>query len=101
MSDSVALAQKLQQQVLELPLESLPELEKFIEFLRFKFQARKPNRTAEPAFDTTHAVRLEGLLQGYDFSPELLKEARREMWHKFYVETYPAIEESGLVKVAK
>ena len=25
-------------------------------------------------------VNLRGLLQGYDFSPELLTEARREMW---------------------
>jgi hypothetical protein len=86
MSDSVALTQKLQQQVQELPPESLPELEKFIEFLRFKFQARKPKATAKPVLDTTHAVRLEGLLQGYEFSPEFIKEARREMWRKFYVE---------------
>ena len=86
MSDSTALTQKLQQQVLELPPESLPDLEKFIEFLRFKFKPRKPKATAKPALDATHAVRLGGLLQGYDFSPELLKEARREMWRKFYVE---------------
>jgi len=86
MSDGVALPQKLQQQVLELPQESLPELESFIEFLRFKFQARKPKRTAKPVLDTTDAVRLEGLLKGYDFSPEFIKETRREMWRKFYVE---------------
>jgi hypothetical protein len=84
MSDSTALTQKLQQQMLELPPESLPELEKFIEFLRFKFQARKlkPAKPNPPL----RIVRLGGLLQGYNFSPELLAEARREMWHKFGVE---------------
>lgn len=85
MSDGMALAQKIQQQVLELPQETLPELEKFIEFLRFKTKPRKPKKT-EPQFDPTDAIRLDGLLRGYDFSPEFIKEARREMWHKFAVE---------------
>jgi hypothetical protein len=84
MSDSTALTHKLQQQVLELPPESLPDLEKFIEFLRFKFQPRKPKPAkANPPLKI---VRLGGLLKGYDFSPELLAEARREMWHRFYAE---------------
>ena len=85
MSAGTALPQKLQQQVLELPQESLPELEQFIEFLRFKFQTRKPKRTAKSALDTTDAVRLDGLLEGYEFSPEFIKETRREMWRKFSV----------------
>ncbi|MCX6028319.1 MAG: hypothetical protein NT169_03325 [Chloroflexi bacterium] len=84
MSDGVALTQKLQQQVLELPQESLPELEEFIEFLRFKFQARKQKKVE--SHPPLKIVKLGGILQGYDFSPEMLAEARREMWHKFYVE---------------
>jgi hypothetical protein len=84
MSDTIALTQELQQQVAELPPESLPELEEFIKFLRFKFQARKPK--AAKSSSSLKIVKLGGLLKGYDFSPELLAEARREMWHKFYVE---------------
>ncbi len=84
MSDGIALPQKLQQQVLELPQESLPELENFIEFLRFKFQTRKQKKAGPNP--PLKIVKLGGILQGYDFSPEMLAEARREMWHKFYVE---------------
>ncbi len=40
MSDGVALAEKIQQEILELPQETLPELEKFIEFLRFRSESR-------------------------------------------------------------
>ena len=36
MGNGVVLAEKLQQEILELPQETLPELEKYIEFLRFK-----------------------------------------------------------------
>ena len=36
MGNGVALAEKLQQEILKLPQEALPELEKYIEFLRFK-----------------------------------------------------------------
>jgi hypothetical protein len=86
MGNGVALTQKLQQEILELPPESLPDLEKFIEFLRFKTKPRKKKATADPPFDPTDAIRLDGLLKGYDFSPEFIKEARREIWHKFAVE---------------
>jgi len=86
MSDGVALAEKIQQEILELPQETLPELEKFIEYLRFKAKPRKKKAALEPPYDPTDAIRLDGLLKGYDFSPEFIKEARREMWHKFAVE---------------
>jgi hypothetical protein len=86
MSDGVALAQKIQQEILELPQETLPELEKFIEFLRFKAKPRKPKKTEPEKLDTTQARKLHGILKGYDFSPEFIAEARREMWHKFHVE---------------
>jgi len=84
MSDGTALAQKIQEEVLTLPEESLPELEKFIEFLRFKTKPRKPRRAeTNPPLKI---VKLGGILEGIDFSPEMLAEARREMWHKFHVE---------------
>ena len=86
MGNGMALAEKLQQEILELPQESLPDLEKFIEFLRFKAKPRKPKKPEPEKFDTTQARKLRGILKGYDFSPEFIAEARREMWHKFYVE---------------
>jgi hypothetical protein len=86
MSNGVLLTEKLQQEILDLPQETLPELEKFIEFLRFKTQPRKLKTTEPEKLDTTQARKLRGILKGYDFSPEFIAEARREMWHKFYVE---------------
>ena len=41
MGNGVALTEKLQQEILDLPQETLPELEKYIEFLRFKAKPRK------------------------------------------------------------
>jgi len=84
MSDGVALAEKLQQEILELPQETLPELERYIEFLRFKSRPQK-TRKAETN-PPLRIVNLRGILKGYDFSPEYIAEARREMWRKFYVE---------------
>jgi len=80
MSTIAVTYQDICQQVAELPQESLVELAKYIEFLRFKAdgagkgkQARKP----------VHIKDLEGLLEGYDFSPEFIAEARQEMWGNF------------------
>ena len=86
MGNGVALTEKLQQEILELPQETLPELETFIEFLRFKAKPRNPKKAEPEKLDTTQARKLHGILKGYDFSPEFIAEARREMWHKFYVE---------------
>jgi hypothetical protein len=86
MGNGVALTEKLQQEILELPQETLPELEKYIEFLRFKAKPRKKAKVNKPPFDPTDAIRLDGIMKGYDFSPEFIREARREMWHKFTVE---------------
>ena len=44
MGNGVALAEKLQQEILKLPQEALPELEKYIEFLRFKAKPRTRRR---------------------------------------------------------
>ena len=86
MGNGVALTEKLQQEILELPQEALPELENYIEFLRFKAKPRKKAKVNKPLFDPTDATRLDGIMKGYDFSPEFIKEARREMWHKFAVD---------------
>ena len=84
MGNGVALTEKLQQEILELPQETLPELETFIEFLRFKAKPRKSKKTE--ANTPLKIVNLRGILKGYDFSPEFIAEARREMWRKFYIE---------------
>jgi hypothetical protein len=84
MGNGIALTEKLQQEILELPQETLPELETFIEFLRFKAKPRKSKRAeTNPPLKI---VNLRGILKGYDFSPEFIAEARREMWRKFYIE---------------
>ena len=89
MSDGVALAQKIQQEMLELPQETLPELEKFIEFLRFRSESRLGKEDETDRLHTTAARSLRGILKGYDFSPEFLAEARKDMWRRFHVEEAP------------
>lgn len=87
-AEGLTLTQKLQQDILELPQESLPELAQFIEFLRFKTKPRKTKiKEAKPEYDPTDAIRLDGLFKGYEFSPEFIAEARRDMWRKYYAET--------------
>lgn len=81
MSNSAAPAKKIYEQIQTLPEESLLELTRYIEFLRFK--TRKPKAKSR-ATRPLRIVKLEGLLKGYDFSPEFIAEARREMWKKFY-----------------
>jgi hypothetical protein len=84
MGNGVTLAEKLQQEILELPQEALPELETFMEFLRFKAKPRKSKKVeTNPPLKI---VNLRGILKGYDFSPEFIAEARREMWRKFSIE---------------
>jgi hypothetical protein len=86
-AEGVTLTQKIQQDILELPQESLPELEQSIESPRFKAQPRKTRiKEATPEYDPTDAIRLDGLFKGYEFSPKFIAEARREMWRKHYAE---------------
>ena len=63
MGNGVALTEKLQQEILELPQETLPELEKFIEFLRFKAKPRKSKKaeTDPPLKIVKSAGHSEGL----------------------------------------
>jgi hypothetical protein len=65
------------------PQENLLDLAEYIEYWRFK--ASKVKKPAESS-TTLRIINLEGLLKGYDFSPELIAEARRKMWRKFYDE---------------
>jgi hypothetical protein len=59
MGNGVALTEKLQQEILELPQEALPELEKYIEFLRFKVgsSAKNQKRSRSGRQSTTHSDR--------------------------------------------
>ncbi len=84
MSDTGVLAQKVYQEAQEFPEESLLEIMRFMEFLRFK--TRKAERAEEQRLDPVPLRNLRGILKGYDFSPEFIAEARREMWHKFHAE---------------
>ena len=89
MSDGVALAEKIQQEILELPQETLPELEKFIEFLRFRSASRSGKEDETDRLDTTAARESARHSEGYDFSPEFIAEARKDMWRRFHVEEAP------------
>jgi hypothetical protein len=74
--------QDIYQQILELPQESLVDLARYVEFLRFKADKTEP-RTEDADERPFRPVKLGGLLEGYDFSPEFIAEARREMWGNF------------------
>ena len=88
MAQTVALAQKIYKQIQDLPEESLVELARYVEFLRFKAKTSISRRKTKTTKESRplKIVKLEGLLKGYDFSPELIAEARREIWKKFKVE---------------
>lgn len=67
-----------------MPQESLVDLVKYIEFLRFKADRINKGKQAKKP---VHIRDLEGLLEGYDFSREFIAEARREMWGSFARDT--------------
>lgn len=77
---SAVTSQLLQKQIEGLPQNSLVDLANYIEFLRFK--AGIVSEKKEPS-SPLRIINLRGMLKGYDFSPELLAEVRREMWRKF------------------
>lgn len=85
----------LYQAIDKLPEKTLVELAEFIEFLQFKtrqdeslsepgelLQENKsgwqPDPAVSPPFTPVHFP--EGILQGFDFSPEYIANARQEMW---------------------
>ena len=63
-----------------LPPEGMDELATFVQYLQYKYQRQdKRKRRAK----TTRLKDLHGILKGYDFSPEKIAEACREMWGNF------------------
>jgi hypothetical protein len=66
-----------------LPENTLIELARFIEFLQFKSQhdaqVNEDTTTKEkPPFNPVYFP--GGILQGYEFSPEFIADARKELW---------------------
>lgn len=76
--DTNVLARQIYEQARQLPPESLTDLAQYVEFLRFKAGDGLVDEPDHPK--GVRVINLRGLLKGYDFSPELLAEARREMW---------------------
>lgn len=70
--------QQLVKTIETLPPEGVNELENYLEYLRFKYQ-QKSKRRRKPL----KLKELKGILKGYDFSPEKIAQARREMWGNF------------------
>jgi len=70
MSTITVTKEAIQQVLDELPEESLAEVWRFLDYLRFKAQAARQGQIAG----------LGGLLEGYSFSEGEIAEARREMW---------------------
>ena len=81
----------LVQAIDKLPENRLIELARFIEFLQFKSQrdgqvndvSHKDTLATkgQPPFNPVHFP--EGILQGYEFSPEFIADARKELWTGF------------------
>ena len=76
----------LYQTIDRLPENTLIELTRFIEFLQFKsrrdVQANEGTATkGETPFNPVYFP--EGILQGYEFSPEFIADARKELWAGF------------------
>lgn len=80
MQSTTTTTQQLFEQIKTLPSDSLDELATYVDFLRYK--TRKVE-DAQPTETPLRVIKLRGLLKGYDFSPEVLAEARREMWRKY------------------
>ena len=74
------LAKKIYEQARLLPEDSLLDLEKYVEFLQYKSSQRKSNKLTS---GVDELVKLDGILAGYDFSPDLLAEARWKLWQGF------------------
>ncbi|MDL1896919.1 DUF2281 domain-containing protein [Anaerolineae bacterium CFX7] len=71
---------QMNESIKALPPESMEELAVFVQYLQYKYQ-RQAIRKRRPK--PTRLKDLHGILKGYDFSPEKIAEARREMWGNF------------------
>ena len=76
---STTTTQQLFEQIKALPNDSLSELATYVDFLRFKAGQEAASKPPEKRL---RVVKLRGVLKGYDFSPQELAEARREMWQR-------------------
>ena len=76
MQDNMTLQQGLMEDVQGLPPESLALLREFAQFLKSKTRTVEPKAGRQKS---TTIAKLDGLLAGHDFSPEVIAEARREM----------------------
>lgn len=83
-SSGKVLAEKISKQLKTLPEESLIKVAHYIDALLSDARktVRKPTTPRNPKHPL-RIIKLGGILKGYDFSPELLAQARREMWKKF------------------
>lgn len=79
MQTTTTTTQQLFEQIKALPSDSLSELATYIDFLRFKTGQEENSKSAERRL---RVVKLRGVLKDYDFSPQELAEARREMWQR-------------------
>lgn len=82
-TETLDLAETIYKEAKQLPPASLADLAKYLEFLKFKAEQRQVPEQEAP---NLHVVKLRGLLNGYDVSPEALALARREMWRKLETE---------------
>lgn len=73
------LIESIYEQAHRLPPDSLLELAKYVEYLQFKASGHVTQVPVNG--DVLH--RLDGILEGYDFYPELLAAARQELWQGF------------------
>lgn len=73
------LIDSIYEQARRLPPDSLAELAKYVEYLQYKASGQ----LAQAPANGDVLRRLDGILEGYDFSPELLAEARQELWRGF------------------
>jgi len=69
---------QVSESIKSLPDEGLGELANFVEYLRFKYQDK--TRKGRSRGQVTRLKDLKGILKGYDFSPEDIAQARRELW---------------------
>lgn len=70
--------QQIFEKIRTLPSEELFELDNFIEFLRFKMQ----NTPEAEARNGMRHIHLRGILAGYEITPDMLSEVRRDLWRK-------------------
>lgn len=78
--ESNVLIEMIFEQARQLPPESLSDLAKYVEFLTYKTSG---DWVEDHPISVAQITKLDGILEGFDFSPEVLAEARRELWSGF------------------